>query len=291
MIAIGQMKRRAKFASSACEPPSQVFVRSMVGTVFEIRSLPSPVAKRILVDEKTKILFCLIPKVASSNWRRVFLRLLGVVPAAEKARIWGSHKYIQKYIWSLGNFSRLEQEHRLKTYKKIMFVRDPLERLVSAYRNKLLLNIVDNKFSYVNEINRFYEKHRLFPFNRTSTENLMEKGITFNMFLQYLVDQSIVDKNKNPHYESYENLCEPCTIQYDYIGEFNDLEDDASAIFEELSIDMNFPRRIGNNTAMKTASIMHEYIKAVPKDLLNNILAIYSKDFQRYGYESVKWMK
>jgi len=46
----------------------------------------------------------------------------------------------EKYGKTLGSVPALEIQHRLQTYKKIIFVRNPFERMLSAYNDKIALN-------------------------------------------------------------------------------------------------------------------------------------------------------
>ena len=278
------MKERADFTRLSCEK--------------DYRSLPTPRlldrygASRILVDDKRKILFCFIPKVACSNWKVVFLGLLGVIPKQDLNLVTDVHDSYQKYLNNLGRMSFREQQLRLTTYKKVMFVREPFVRLLSAFRNKFLdPNLAREWFKYVDEITTFYNRHPLLPFNRTKTWNLMKAGVSFRTLLQYLVDKrNVGEKITNTHYAIYENLCQPCKVQYDYIGEFDMLEAEANALFEDLSIDFQFPLRRGNFTAVKTSDLMREYLREVPKKLIQSVMALYSTDYIRYGYNTSVWL-
>ena len=254
------------------------------------RLLDQSVASRIMVDDKRKILFCSIPKVACSNWKIAFLGLLGVVPKEDLHQVRDVHSSYQKYLTDLRRFGLQEQQLRLTTYKKFMFVREPFVRLLSAFRNKFS-GYDKDMFRFVDEITTFYNRHPLLPFNRTSTWDLMKSGVSFQAFLQYLVDQSNVGKRiNNAHYALYENLCQPCTVQYDYIGEFDMLEAEANAIFEDLSIDFRFPKRRGNSTSMKTVDLMRGYLREVPKELIRSVIDIYLTDYSRYGYNASVWL-
>jgi hypothetical protein len=54
------------------------------------------------------------------------------------------HSTYNKYCKRLSDYSTTEIEERLKTYKNIIFVRDPFERMLSAYRDKMFRN--DHEF-------------------------------------------------------------------------------------------------------------------------------------------------
>ena len=83
----------------------------------------------IAVDDKNKILFCALQKVASRTWLRLLKDVLGI-----KGKRW-------EVIPRLSEYSEEEMSFKLKTYFKFFFVREPLERLLSAY--KLNINLYE----------------------------------------------------------------------------------------------------------------------------------------------------
>ena len=95
--------------------------------------------KFIHVDDKYKFIFCTIPKLACTNWKRVFLAISDTYP--DKDYVMNDmpgnqvHSTHEKYCKTLSDYSTTEIQERLKTYKKIIFVRDPFERILSAYRD------------------------------------------------------------------------------------------------------------------------------------------------------------
>ena len=78
----------------------------------------------MIVEDAHKIIFCSIPKVASSTWKRVLVDLQEL-----KQKVYVH----QPRLWRrLGEYSEEGQSHRLKNYFKFMFVREPLHRILSS---------------------------------------------------------------------------------------------------------------------------------------------------------------
>ena len=70
----------------------------------------------------------MIPKVGTSTWKTVLAR-----PRGNNLRI---NRWV---LWKhLTNYAEDERNTRLKTYFKFMFVREPLHRMVSAYKYRFL---------------------------------------------------------------------------------------------------------------------------------------------------------
>lgn len=128
---------------------------------------------RLVVDEKHKILYCELPKVGCTNWKRTMLQVrkykYATIFACYGWEPWNdgdnSHLYFN-FLCKLilpdkygsmkvediksphgkkgdGGYKYLsewppeEQIEIIKSYYKFMFVRHPLERLLSAYRDKV----------------------------------------------------------------------------------------------------------------------------------------------------------
>ena len=81
--------------------------------------------------------------VGCSNWKRMFAVLNGVLPPTESTER-PAEETLRK-VNRLVNLKPEEREWRLKKYFKFIMLRNPLERLVSAYRNKVSI-LLSTKF-------------------------------------------------------------------------------------------------------------------------------------------------
>ena len=107
----------------------------------------------------------------------------------------------------LSNYTVEERIESLKTYFKLFFVREPLQRLLSAYKHKFILTP-----SYTSEL-RTEIVQALRP------QDFQLNGINFvkfQEFIQYLSN----NMSRDQHWRKYEKLCHPCVINYDFIGHF-----------------------------------------------------------------------
>uniref|UniRef100_A0A2K6TK04 Carbohydrate sulfotransferase n=1 Tax=Saimiri boliviensis boliviensis TaxID=39432 RepID=A0A2K6TK04_SAIBB len=92
--------------------------------------------RHVLVDDTHGLLYCYVPKVACTNWKRVLLALSGKARGDPRA-IPAHEAHAPGRLPSLADFSPAEINRRLRAYLTFLFVREPFERLASAYRNKL----------------------------------------------------------------------------------------------------------------------------------------------------------
>ena len=166
----------------------------------------------IIVDEKFKILFCYIPKIACTQWKIFMARLYGT-----KTKHWIHDARNTKF---LGDYPMEEVDRILRTYFKFVFVRESFERLLSAYLDKFYSGDPDFHNNYGREIIKRYR-----PGGKPE-----HKNVTFDEFLNYVLH--IGKGYLNEHWQTYDKLCHPCGIQYDFIGKFENLEQEAPYVLE-----------------------------------------------------------
>ncbi|XP_055491781.1 carbohydrate sulfotransferase 14 [Leucoraja erinacea] len=225
--------------------------------------------KHILVNDDYKFLYCYVPKVACSNWKRV-IKVLGGALDNVHVQIKMDHK---NDLVFLGDLKNSEIKYRLKHYYKFMFVRDPMERLLSAYRNKFG-EMVEYQRRYGMEIVRRYRKN----IGQSKGDD-----VSFSEFLQYLVDEDV--ETMNEHWMPVYNLCQPCAVMYDYIGSYERLHSDARYVLQTVgaSDNVEFPERQAWYKPV-TKEILHYYLCKVPRELLHQLLPKYILDFSLYAY-------
>ncbi|XP_066533765.1 carbohydrate sulfotransferase 14 [Hoplias malabaricus] len=248
--------------------------RNTAGTVWTLSPLQrKTLLQHILVNDEHRFLYCYVPKVACSNWKRVLKVLSGAISHVD---IKGKMDHHADLLF-LSDFSPEEIRHRLRHYFKFMFVREPMARLLSAYRNKFG-EIEAYQRKYGAEIVRRYRKGR-------AKDGRMIAGddVTFAEFVRYLLDED--PERMNEHWMPMHNLCQPCAIGYDFIGSYERLENDAAYVLKRIQAPphVHFPER---QTWYKpvTKETLHYYLCSVPQKLLRELLPKYILDFSLFGY-------
>lgn len=281
-----KVEYRMRSSDAAVDVESQIVqeirnrtIRSMCGqknTAHSVWSL-SPLQRKtllqhILVNDEHRFLYCYVPKVACSNWKRV-LKVLSGALANVDVKVKMDHR---ADLLFLSDFSPEEIRHRLRHYFKFMFVREPMARLLSAYRNKFG-EIEAYQRKYGAEIIRRYRK------GYAKDKKIAGNDVTFTEFVRYLLDED--PERMNEHWMPIYNLCQPCAIEYDFIGSYERLESDAAYVLERVGAPQHigFPER---QTWYKpvTKETLHYYLCTVPQKFLKDLLPKYILDFSLFGY-------
>ncbi|XP_066947276.1 carbohydrate sulfotransferase 11-like [Macrobrachium rosenbergii] len=238
----------------------------------------------LLVDDRHKAIYCYVPKVACTNWKRIFMILSGKSNSTDPLSIRSYVPHEEGVLTRLSSFRSRSfvLNEKLKTYTKFLFVRHPIERLVSAYRNKLVINstsAADFKKRFGVDILRRYRKG-------DDAHNISKSGdgVTFAEFVSYLIDRRHDSLHSlNEHWALYVDLCYPCSIKYDIIGKYETLEEDSEYILRRIGANPNlhFPPFVTSRTGPLVAG----YIASLPDELAEKLHELYKPDFKLFEYE------
>jgi len=121
-------------------------------------SRKDPTWYSFVVNRQKRVLMCLVFKTGTTTWFRILLRLTGYKRAIKFAA--GDRHSVHRRAHSfLTRMHEIDASARsgylMGDYYKMMFARDPLERLISAYRDKMLRdNIYDKKWHIIKRMFR-----------------------------------------------------------------------------------------------------------------------------------------
>ena len=226
----------------------------------------------MLVNDEHGILYCYVPKVACSNWKRVMAVL------DHKAKNVDEIKFVDHDgVKRLRRYSDDEIQYRLDNYFKFMFVREPLQRLVSAYKDKLTGN---NRYYTAVTVNPIIKRFRAL----TGKGNEVHRpGATLEEFFMHL--DSKPTRAMDEHWMPMNELCKPCAINYDFIGTIETIDEDSEELLEELNLRkvVHFPKQqkmYKNKTGPTTKELLNE----TPKELIQKIINKYRLDYELFNY-------
>ena len=161
---------------------------------------------------------------------------------------------------------------RLQSYYKFLFVREPFERLLSAYENKF--------------VKRQWPWRYIFKFERDIYEKFSQPdpsagwNVTFKRFVYFLNDFGF---NQNDHWTPYARLCLPCDIEYDFIGHFKDMPEETAYILKKTGMDkeVTFPEFVTHNTKGK---LLQTYAP-VPREKIAELAKAFEEDFEMFNFD------
>lgn len=233
----------------------------------------------LIVNEKYKTVFCYIPKISCSQWKTIFITLTGKVNSS-KLNFGNVHTTYQRTMNFLSNYPQKQRQRILQEYKKYMVVRNPLERLLSAYRNKLAgKGIRDISFREAGKL--IVKRYR-----DNATEESLKYGddVTFLEFVRFLTDDRT--KRFNDHWERYTTLCRPCHVNYDFVGKYETINRDADYILKDMGVPPNirFPSRSEKYSTIETVKTFDKHYSQIPPEYIQKLYTVYQKDFDLFGY-------
>ncbi len=188
--------------------------------------------------------------------------------------------YVQ--VNSFRGLSREGALYRLNNYYKFAILRNPLERLLSAYRNKLESPI------NITLIKKF--PHRLKAYILTLTNrHLIEQWAreknygedihpTFRDTLKFLTKFNLSAYNE--HFTPFLELCQPCAINYDVYLNLKAINYDIFALMEYLGIPYSYYPPVPKSEM--TRDHMKEYYGQVPAYLKDKVFDRLRKEIEFY---------
>ena len=243
-------------------------------------SLPWP-KRAFVISRKHMLCYGPIPKVATNTFKAWMLDCEGIVYDSPSQ---SSLDHLQPRRYPDVNSDTLIEE-----CYKFAFVRNPYERLVSAYVNQ----IVDQYPPYI-------PKYA----SMCSFAGVREwEGPTFREFINFIALQQ--PHEMDPHWMP--QVCHLDGVEWDFIGHFEELPTAMDALAERTNVP--FPERKRNRSirtqivtqgdmCVADARLCHlrgfkTCMKGYPassdvfytKSIREIVKSIYKKDFERFGYE------
>ena len=193
------------------------------------------------------------------------------------------HGSLDPYLTYLGDFSVSEIKYRLEHYFKFVIVREPFERIVSAFRNKFETNTTSSQYFRKQFGRKIIDSYRENPKKRSLRYG---DDLTFKEFVLYLTDS----KRRvplNEHWEKFYELCHPCLVNYDFIGKLPSIDEDSKYILSRINSGrkIKFPTRSESKYANRGAdSYMSSYYSKIPRPYLRKLYEAYRPDFAIFNY-------
>lgn len=227
--------------------------------------------------------------MATTNWKRVLLVLDGYFKNPLNITASLAHDTNNGHFRQLSDYTPDEINLRLTTYYKFLFARHPFERLVSAFKNKFSTPHKKSRFFRM-IFGRYIMKKYREQDNITLTKEF--KGgtsVKFEEFIRYIIDSPLGDEEFwNEHWERIDRLCLPCLIQYDFIGKFETLKQDADYLLRTLEVAdiVQFPAGYYAKKLERSRGIMESFFQTISNETLDALYKLYEIDFLLFDYKN-----
>ena len=243
-----------------------------------------------IVDDVHKIFYCSIPKAASTSMRTVLaMPIVG--------RVTGSVlRPMDSYMDATGfrflhRIPANERQKVLNEYLKIIVVRHPMDRLRSAYLQKMSKPAIKGRPHVLNAHTQLVDRylHQNGRFNNTTSFDICKSTITFNEFIELITLYN--EDFTNEHWRLYYKTCYPCSIKYDIIMRVETLDNDVTVIYNNLGYNDETPAHTPQKNNMLYRVLPRDKLHGVKgtfsdvdSNVVDDILRIYDRDLRMFGY-------
>ncbi|XP_071996093.1 carbohydrate sulfotransferase 11-like isoform X1 [Engystomops pustulosus] len=199
----------------------------------------------VTISHKLRTLYCKPPDVSIDGWeeliqdleRRSEVTLRNVLPIGDN-----SSSIPDRMV----NYNSATLARVLRTYTKVLFVGDPLERLVSIYM----------------------QGH--------------SGEVSFEEFIEDILMMETRDDGGST--SSVLHLCYPCFVRYDHIVLLDFLQAEASHVLRRIGVSeaVELPPPIDRQMKVTSRWLSQKLFQALDKELLQQITELYSWDFTAF---------
>lgn len=172
---------------------------------------------------------------------------------------------------------------RIKSYYKFIIIRNPLERLLSAFLNK-----ISRPLNFI-QLDTF-EMHRRTILEHVKPQDLdrwlQSNGsyplhVTFSDFISWFTDSNnaLLDE----HFASITNNAHPCRIRYDFYGNFKLYSLDMAQIIRKLKAKPEYFQDQSIHAAgHETKDLLEMYYSQLSKDLRRSLFEDFRQELDFY---------
>ncbi|CAK8691330.1 unnamed protein product [Clavelina lepadiformis] len=229
----------------------------------------SLIRNRVTYLEKFKVLFCQNPKTGITNMKKLFNKLANY------------EQDLKVPLEKLYQFDRPKVFNLLSKpdVLKLTVVREPFERILSAYRARIYVAEPWKK-PFINYI------HRSFGTNSSGPT-------TFSDFVSYLVNEdpsepeikgNLEKINFNYHWKKYRELCQPCAIDYDVIAHLETIEEDSRYFLQLIGAPPNITLAGAYKSTPNLGKIKSYFTSVLPRENLERLYGKFEDDYLLFNY-------
>lgn len=196
-----------------------------------------------------------------------------------------NNKGIQETSFLKTSLTDSQRLFKVKNFWKFMIVRNPLERLLSAYLNKLSkplkrsVSTQDMFEELKHSILQHYHPELYRQWANSDTPDSMT--LNFETYLTWIIDTP--NEHLNEHFAPIVTLSQPCRIQYNFYGNFKLYSSDMAAIIKRLGVSKEFfIDHSYHAQGSSTRDLMPSYYAQISMDVKRQLVEDMSEDLEFY---------
>ncbi|XP_018322881.1 carbohydrate sulfotransferase 11 isoform X1 [Agrilus planipennis] len=239
-------------------------------------SLHKPNPWEFLINKKYQLVWCNVFKAASTSWMYNFNILAGynqkILDDVKQVPLSLARKRYPRP-------SAKELEEAIKNSLSFIIVRHPLERLLSAYRDKIqhsMPRTYHQKLGF-QIVARYRSK-------ADKTKLRKQRWPSFSEFVRYLLDTV---KNKEPfdmHWAPITQFCTPCMFNFKFIAHTETLEEDQNYIIHQAGLEGIIKPEWRNRGKGITTEQINKYYSELTRTQILHLYNVYRYDFELFNY-------
>ena len=215
----------------------------------------------------------------------IFNRLAGM--SESQLRI----KKIPPVTMARSRYPRPSNDELLSTLKSpnsigFLVARNPYERLISAYRDKIV-------GAFRNSFHDKMCKQIVVKYRHILPQNYRYKVTipTFKEFVNYILDEFRAGNQLDMHWTPAYSFCNPCQVNLTHIIKLETFDRDTEEILEKVNLKHLLPRtgKINQNKSkdskQNSSSLIDKYLNELTPNLRNGLLQLYGIDFDIFDYD------
>lgn len=229
-----------------------------------------------LINRQYHVIWCNIFKAASTSWMYNF-NLMANYSAAfldktkEVPLVLARRKYARPTIEMI----KKAQPDSIT----FLIVRHPLERLASAYNDKIVHAWPK---SFHDKMGRMIiKKYRKSQNKPVPTERYP----VFEEFVSYVLDETRARRSLDMHWTPYTDFCTPCRFAFDVILKFETLDEDQRYLIQLARLqDVVKPEWRNSGKGTNTLHNINHFYSRLKRSQLDGLYKLYKYDFQLFNY-------
>jgi len=287
-----RMKKRQEHLRAACQSHG-LNIRGA-----DILHQPNP--WEYFINKEHNFVWCNVFKSASTSWMYVMNVLAGYSQhfLAKTSRV---PLTLARDRYPRPSVEQLEAVLNLTNVTSLLIGRNPLERLVSSYKDKIVGALPGTLHDKLRrKITLRYRPGSELPKDNRGVpvlprvRRLPAKYLpTFVEFVRHVLEESEAGHEPDMHWAPVYSFCNPCQVNINTIAKVETLQEDTDFILDQIHLDKEKINMSKKNSSPDGKSVDSEvtntYLKSIGPTMYEELLKLYLFDFNIFGYKQLNY--